>query len=538
MEKKWTVLDENPKDLRRTLLKNRKIEDPDSFFKPHLYKLTSPGKLFPELEKAISRIKKAIKNKELVYIYGDFDVDGITGTAILWETINFLGGKVLPYIPHREKEGYGIHSEAIEKLAKTSAKVIVSVDCGITAVEEAKIAKNLGIDLIITDHHSIQPELPRAFALLHTDKLAGSGVAFMLAKALLESFNEGAEQLFKNLELAAIGTIADMVPVTADNRIIIANGLHNLTHTKRLGLKALYDEASISKKIGTTEVGFMISPRLNAMGRMESALDSLRLLLTNKEERAQQLANKLSKVNKERQEATSTSLDHARKSAEENGSTKIIVTHHSSYLPGVIGLVAGRLVDEFYKPAIAISESEPLSKGSARSIQSFNITEAIGSHKKLLQSFGGHPMAAGFSIVPEKILQFKEKVINHAEKNINSEDLTPVLKIDTKLDVNSINRDSLELTKEFEPFGIGNPDPVFMSEKLEVSDLRTVGGGKHLRMVLRGPNYKVFSCIGFGLGGKQINIGDRVDIAYNLKEDNWRGDHRLELNLKDVRSVG
>ena len=225
VEKRWVVLNETGKDLREILIKNRNIKDPDSFFQPHLYKLTSPDKLFADLDRAVERIKRAIKNKELVYIYGDFDVDGITATAILWETIHFLGGKVLPFIPHREKEGYGIHTDVLETLAKDGAKVIVSVDCGITAVEEAEIARKLGVDLIITDHHLIQSNIPKPLALLHCDKLAGAGVAFMLAKALLEAFHKkDDEQLYANLGLAGIGTIADMVPLTGDNRIITVNG--------------------------------------------------------------------------------------------------------------------------------------------------------------------------------------------------------------------------------------------------------------------------------------------------------------------------
>src|SRR3990167_1337363 len=312
VEKRWVVLNENGRDIKEALIGNRNIDDRDAFFQPHLYKLTSPGKLFLDLEIAVELIKKAIKNKELIYIYGDFDVDGITATAILWETINFLGGKVLPYIPHREKEGYGINKAALKKLAKEGAKVIVSVDCGITAVEEAETSKKLKIDLIITDHHTIQPDLPKSFATLHTELLAGSGVAFMLAKALLESFSkETSEQLYKNLELVAIGTVADMVPLTGDNRILTANGFLKLAKTDRVGLQALYDDATLTKKIGTYEVGFIISPRLNAAGRMESALDALRLLLTKNKERARELASKLSQTNKDRQEATAAALAHA-----------------------------------------------------------------------------------------------------------------------------------------------------------------------------------------------------------------------------------
>ncbi|OGY32620.1 MAG: single-stranded-DNA-specific exonuclease RecJ [Candidatus Woykebacteria bacterium RIFCSPLOWO2_01_FULL_41_12] len=537
MEKTWKVLDENPKDLRRTLLKNRNVEDADSFFQPHLYRLTPVNKLFPSLDKAIERIKRAIKEKDLIFIYGDFDVDGITGTAILWETIDFLGGRVLPFIPHREKEGYGIHSDAIEHIAKQGAKVIVSVDCGITAVAEAEVAKRLGVDLIITDHHSLQTQIPKAYAVIHTDTLAGSGVAFMLAKALLEFFNKEAdEQFFKNLELASIGTIADMVPLISDNRIIVANGLHSLNKSERLGLKALYNEAGLNKKIGTYEVGFIISPRLNAAGRMENALDSLRLLLTKNKDRASRIASQLSVTNKRRQEAMAESLGHARSSLKGNGGTKILIAHHESYLPGIIGLVAGRLVDEFYKPSIVISEIDPLSRGSARSIKGFNIAEAIGKQKDYLQSHGGHPMAAGFSIEKEKIPVFKEKILNYAEKTLSEKDFTPTLKIDARLDVDHLDKGALQVIKEFEPFGVGNGEPTFVTSDFEVVSAKAVGnGGKHLRMVLRGRNYRLFNSIAFGLAGRPLKKGDLIDAVYNLKEDSWSGNGRIELRVKDLQ---
>jgi single-stranded-DNA-specific exonuclease len=539
IKKRWVVLNENGKDLRKVLIKNRKIRDKEAFFKPHLHKLTSPDELFSDLDRAVERVRKAIKNKELIYIYGDFDVDGVTGTAILWETIDFLGGKCLPYIPHREKEGYGINADTIKSLAKEGAKVIISVDCGITAMEEAKIAKELSVDFIITDHHEKQKILPKSFAILHTEDLAGSGVAFMLAKALLESFSKkDDEQLYKNLELATIGTVADMAPLIGDNRIISSNGFHNLAKSSRIGLRALYDEASLTKKIGPYEVGFIISPRLNAAGRMEHALDALRLLLTRNKKRASELATKLSETNRQRQEATAAALSHARETVNGNGVSKMIVVHHSSYPQGVIGLVAGKLADEFYRPSIVISEASPLSRGSARSISGFNITEAISSLKKHLTTHGGHPMAAGFALEPGNIPHFRDKILNYAEKNLKKEDLVPTLKIDTSLNKDGLNYKTLEVLSEFEPFGIGNPEPVFLTKNLEVADLRRLGReGKHLRMVLRSPDSYIYNAIGFGMGDNNVKVGDLLDTVYNLKEDDWRGNKRVELKLKDFRTA-
>lgn len=535
LKKRWVVQNSNGGDLESVLLKNRNVRDPESFFKPHLYKFTSPGKTFPDLDKTITRIKKAINNGELIYIYGDFDVDGITATAILWETIDFLGGKVLPYIPHRVTEGYGLHTEAIKNLAK-EAKVIISVDCGITAVEEAEIAKKLGVDLIITDHHLLQKETPQPFALLHTEKLSGSGIAFALAKSLLAEFSkEASDQLYKNLELSAIGTIADMVPLTEDNRILSANGLSALSKTSRIGLKALYNEADVTGKIGTYEVGFIISPRLNSAGRMEHALDSLRLLLTRDKTRAQKLSRALAETNRKRQEAMRSAWSHARENL--NGASgKMIIAHHPSYAEGIVGLVAGKLMGEYYRPTIVISEMDPISKGSARSIQGFNITDAIISAKAYLRSHGGHPMAAGFSIEQEKIPDFKEQLLKYAENNLKKDYLTPELKIDFDLPAGKINNETLDLLKTFEPFGIGNPEAAFLTKDLEVLEKRKLGKeGKHLRMILRSPDNFSFHSIGFGMGDENVDTGDKIEIVYNLHEDNWNKNNRLELKIKDFR---
>jgi len=539
MERHWQVLDDGKKkNLKEILLRNRQIEDPDSFFQPHLYKLTPPNRLFMDLEKAVGRIRKAIKNKELIYIYGDFDTDGIAGTGILWESLDFLGGKVLPFIPHREKEGYGLHTESLRSLVKEGARLIISVDCGITAVEEADMAKKLGVDLIITDHHAQKKEIPRSFALLHSEKLAGSGVAFMLAKALLESFGRGeSEQFFKNLELATIGTIADIIPLVGDNRIVVANGLLKLTRSSRVGLRALYEEAAIAKAIGPYEIGFIIAPRLNAMGRMEHALDSLRLILTRDKERARKLAKKLSETNRQRQEALETALQHARQSVSAANLPKIIIVQDKNYPAGIIGLIAARLAEEFHRPAIAISEGK-ISRGSARSISGFDIASAITVGADYLESHGGHPMAAGFSIAQTKIPIFKEKILEYAEKSLKESDLTPTLKIDTTLSGDSLNPATLGLVKEFEPFGTGNPEPVFLTKNLQVVRVRPVGKeGQHTRFIFRTVDNFVYEAIGFGLGGREVKEGEVLDVAYNLRQDTWHGDGRLELKVKDFKSA-
>jgi single-stranded-DNA-specific exonuclease len=540
LEKIWSVYPQTTTNLRSQLLENRGIEKGlvDNFLHPRLNALISPKRLFPDLEKAVTRIKKAVSDQELIFVYGDYDVDGITASAILWETLDYLGGKVMPYIPDRRTEGYGINSEALEALARQGAKVVISVDCGITAVEQANIAKKLGIDLIITDHHQPQALLPQPFALLHSTSLSGSGVAFGLATEILNSFNKDKDgQFFKNLELATLGTVADMVPLKADNRIIVSNGLPLLSKSSRVGLISLYSEAGMGKVIGTYEIGFLISPRLNAMGRMESALDSLRLLLTRDKTRADNLAQKLGQTNKLRQESTQKALEHAMNTVERDYlGSKLFVISSPGYEEGIVGLVAGRISEKFHRPTAVISESAPLSKGSARSINSFNITLALGSQAHLLAAHGGHPMAAGFSVTIENINPLRDGLVKRAEESLKEEDLLPVIKIDAEIRIDQVNQELVDLIKEFEPFGIGNPEPLFLTKNLEVLETRLVGKeNQHLKIVFRDEYGEVLEGVGFNLGNKNPPEGSNIDIVYSVQENYWHSRKRIEARVKDLR---
>ncbi len=541
--KRWVVYPKVEGDLKEQLLSNRKIDtkvDQENFLHSHLTKLISTEKLFPQITKVTNRIKKAISEKELLYIYGDYDVDGITASAILWETLDLLGAKVLPYIPSRHTEGYGLNNEALESLAKEGAKVVISVDCGITAVEQAKFALSLGLDLIITDHHQPQEILPKSFATLHTTTLSGAGVAFKLATALLEEFGNGeGEQFFKNLELATLGTVADMVPLIGENRVIVKNGLSTLGNSNRIGLKALYNEATIGKDIGTYEIGFMISPRLNAMGRMESAYDSLRLLLTRDVSRAEKLAQKLGQTNKLRQDSTQEALIHAKNEVEKKYlGGKLFVISSEKYEEGVVGLVAGRITESYHRPTAVISENSVVSKGSARSISGFNITNAIGKSSPLLISHGGHPMAAGFSINKENISKFRADLVKVAEEELTEENLTPEIKIDLEISFNEINEDLNVLLKEFEPFGIGNPEPIFLTKSLEVIAVRLVGKeNNHLKLTLKDKEGVVLEAVGFSLAEKKPSEGDLVDIVYNIRENFWNSRKRIEGRIKDLKKM-
>lgn len=541
MDKLWSLFPKIKGNLRDQILINRKLGDKksaDLFFQPHLNKLVSADKLFPQIDKVTSRIKKAIINKELIYIYGDYDVDGITACAILWETLDHLGAKVLPYIPSRHSEGYGLNNEALSFLYKKGSKLVITVDCGITSLEQAEYAKKLGLDLVITDHHQPKEELPRTFATLHTTTLAGSGIAFKLATVLLREFDkEENEQFFHNLELATLGTVADMVPLVGENRIIVKNGLLTLSNTERIGLKALYNEAAIGKNIGTFEIGFIISPRLNAMGRMESALDSLRILLTRDHFRAERLALRLGQTNKQRQNSTQEALIHANTQVENKYlGSKFFVVSSDTYEEGIVGLVAGRLAEKYYRPTAVISEKTKVSKGSARSISGFNITQAIGKSSSLLLAHGGHPMAAGFSIEKSKIPEFREKMLKNAQEQLTDKDLIAQLKIDSEIEIKDIDEDLNQLLKDLEPFGIGNPEPSFLTKKLKVITIKTVGKeNNHLKLILEDISGKILEAVGFNLASKKPKEGDLIDIVYNVRENFWNSRKRLEARIKDLR---
>ncbi len=504
-----------------------------------------------ELKKAVKRIKQAIDNKEGIVVYGDYDADGICATAILWETLYELSGKrknVLPYIPERVSEGYGLNSDSISKLksstfAKASAdkqnpqlKLIITVDHGITAAEKIKYAQELGIDVIVCDHHQIGKEKPKCTAVVHTEKISAAAIAWLLSQTVQSS--QGSY-----LDLVAIATVADLEPLVGVNRSFTKYGLQALRKTSRYGLLAIFEEAGIKKEeIETYHVGYIIAPRLNAMGRMEHALESLRLLCTNNNEKAKEIAAKLGLTNKERQlltaETTRHAIENSRLRQGSGGQAKLIFIEHETYNQGIIGLVAGKLVEEFYRPTIVISKGEIYSKASARSVNGFNIIEAIRTQSDLLVDAGGHPMAAGFTIETAKIEILKRRLIELADSQISDEILEKTLKIDLELPLGGINLDLWKAVQQMSPFGLGNPEPVFASSVV-VKGFRTVGNeGKHLKLQLATAGQPiVFSAIGFNLGrlAETLQVDQEVEIAYNLSLNEWNNEKHLELKLKDLR---
>lgn len=533
--KKWQVeytkKDINKENIVQILLENRGIKtkkEIKDFLKPNFKQLTSQAVEInsKELKKAIERIKKAIKKKEKIIVFGDYDVDGICGSAILWETLNNLKADVLPYIPSRFEEGYGLSISGIDNILKTQEiGLIITVDNGIVANEAVDYANKKKIDVIVTDHHVPSKNLPKALAIVHTTLVCGAAVAYLLSKELSKDEKD-------HLSLVALATVADLVPLINANRTLLTFGLESLRKTKRPGLIALIEKARIEKKsLGVYEIGHMIAPRLNAMGRLESAMDSLRLVCTTNKERAEELASTLTKTNLERQQMTMQALENAKGKVKNKELKNLIFIADESYQQGIVGLVAGRMVEEYYLPSIVISKGEKLSRASARSVKGFNIIEFLRSASDLLIDVGGHPMAAGFTVETAKLEILEKKLFETAEKLIKKEHLERLLRIDLELPINLVNAETYEEIQKLSPFGMANPEPTFITPDLTVQALRAVGSdGKHIKLKL---NY--FEAIYFGAGANnKFSPGDIVDIVYTLDENEWNGNKTLQLKIRDI----
>ena len=554
---RWRVLtkikSKKPKDRQeeiiKSLLKNRGLKtksQQEKFLnplKPSSLTLKELAISAREIKKALNRIKKAIEKKEEVIVYGDFDADGICGTAILWEALAQKGAKVLPYIPDRIKEGYGLNNQTLKRLKeeKPDLSLIITVDQGIVAHKQVDFARRLGLEVIITDHHQPAKRKPKAEAIVHTTSLAGAGVAWILAREM------GIKKTASCLELAAIGTIGDLLSMVGPSRSLVKFGLEEINQTERPGILALLKAAGIEKgKIGAYEVGFMIAPRLNAMGRMENALDSLRLLCTRDPERAGRLAQKLEETNRRRQKEMEESASRAKElvlsqypEIKQSASPKLIYIEDESYQEGIIGLIASKLVDEFYRPAIVIARRKEYSKASARSISGFNVIEAIRVASDLLVDSGGHPMAAGFTVETKHIGLVGEKISQVAESQLDRRKLVKTLKVDCEVFLTDLTFNLYEKIGQFSPFGVGNPQPVFVTRKARAVEARLVGAGnQHLKLKINSSEVKSgFGAIGFGLGSFYARLSPEkpVDVAYNLVVNKWDGKEKLELRLKDLR---
>jgi len=489
-----------------------------------------------QLKKAAKRIKLAIKNQDSIYIYGDYDADGVSATAVLWETLHQLGAQVMPYIPQRDDKTRGLSQQGIDAIIKLNSgppQLIITVDNGISAFKPTLYAKKHNIDVIITDHH--QPKhknkkitYPKAIAIVHATQLAGVGVAWFLAKAISSKL--------PSLSLASLGTIADMVPLIAANRSLTKFGLKKLQQTQRPGLQALAKSANISlTDLQTYQISFALAPRLNAMGRLEHALDALRLLCTPNPKRAQQLAQTLEKTNQLRQSKTTEMFFHAKNLyLKQKKKTKLIFIIDKSFHEGVVGLVASRLSKEFNQPAFVIAQGKNYSKASGRSISGFDLIKAIRSLEKLLLEHGGHPRAAGFTAENKNLPKIKQKLEKLAQKALKTKDLQPTLDIDCQIKLADINWKLYHQLEKFRPFGFANSQPVFTTKQVTLTNFRAVGQNqKHLKLKIED-----FEAIAFNFGqlAGQLTPGQPIDIAYTLDKNEWNNQKTLQLKIKDIQS--
>lgn len=526
MNKVWKIAPKLSDDLITQLLENRGVtttEEKDQFFNPKILDYEKDLKI-PGIKQAQKRIRKAIDEGELIIVYGDYDVDGICASAILYKALSSLGAKVLPYIPHREKEGYGLSNGGLEYARDSGAGVVITVDNGIVALEQAKFAKELGLDLIITDHHTPLEALPEANCIVHSQKMCGAAVGWCLVREIISDSLE--KEL---LQFVAIATICDMLPLLGLGRAFVYEGLKEVNKTKNIGILSLLLECNLSLPLSSYDISHVLGPRLNAIGRLEHAIDALRLLCTRDQIKARKLAKMLADANVARQQLTLQAIDQARTLVDQK--KKIHIVDSAEWVPGIIGLVAARLTEEFGRPSIAISVGDGLAKGSARSKDGVNITEIIRTCSDILVDVGGHKGAAGFSIKNEHITIFKQR-LEEAMEGVEST-FDQVLEIEAQVEANKLTKSLAKELEDFEPFGFFNAQPLLSTNHMQISDIRLVGNeGKHLKFKADGIDAIAF---GFGNIKELLSAGQLVDLAYNLEINKFNGAEILQLKIKDIR---
>jgi single-stranded-DNA-specific exonuclease len=532
----------------RQLLFNRGFATDDSarkFLKATPEFDTSPWNL-RDMGKMIDRLEIAIQNQEHIAIYGDYDVDGVTATVLMVQVLRSVGACVREYIPNRFEEGYGLNKEALDVLAAEGVKIVVTVDCGIRSLEEVEHARDIGLDLIISDHHHPGEKLPLAYAIInpkqmgdpYPDKdLAGVGVAFKIAEALMERFPDHGLEKDDLLDLVALGTVADLAPLAGENRSLVRRGLRQLRQTKRQGLFSLAAVSGLDiKNITATNIGFSLGPRLNAAGRLESALAAFDLLSTTDVFQAGQLSQKLEAQNRERQQVTRIMQAQAEKLVQEEGpDTFLLFALDPDFNPGVIGLAASRLSDLYYRPAVVAVLGETTTRGSCRSIPEFHITEALDQCADLLVRYGGHRAAAGFTVENDHLPELRSRLKQIAEQQLANVDLRPTLIADADVSLSELNSRLLEQLAWFEPTGYGNPEPVFVSRNVRVNSSRVVGtDAKHLKLNVT-DGFSQYDAIGFRLGALQSNLPDHVDMVFTFELNEFNGRKNLQLNVRDIK---
>ena len=559
MNKKWEYneVDENKvleiskkygiSELLATILVGRNIVEDEKikvFLNPSRNDFYDPF-LMPDMEIATNRIIKAIENKEKMVIYGDYDVDGITSISVLKQFLEDRGMEVGYHIPNRLDEGYGLNKDAIDEIYKAGYRLMITVDCGISGIEEVEYANSLGIETIVTDHHEPLDELPNAIAVIDAkiktnkypcNQLAGVGVVFKLTQALGIKLNLEEKEYLKYLDLVCIGTISDIVPLVDENRVIAKLGLKLVEQTRNIGLKTLLDSIGY-KEINSMSVSFGIAPRINACGRMGYADEALKLFLTKDKSEAVELTNKLNDYNKTRQDIEKTIFDEALSKIKENklDEESAIVVSGDNWHHGVIGIVSSKITDMYFKPSILICFEGTDGKGSGRSIPGFDLHKALCETSNYLTKYGGHAMAVGLSLEKEKFKQFKEVFLEYVDKQ-NISDIIPIINIDKQVTYRDLSLDAVKDLEKLEPFGEANKAPLIAYKNLKIDSIRVLTEGKHMKLTLKTENNSIINAIGFNLGyrAEEFLIGDKVDIVGTLEINSFNGFETVQFNLKDI----
>jgi len=505
--------------------------------------------LFRDMDKACQRIYQAIEKEELITVYADYDADGVSSAVILNSVLTDLGAKINVYLPHREKEGYGLNLASVEEIASAGTKLIITCDCGVSNNPEIALANTKNVDVIVTDHHTLPEVLPTAYAIIHPQApgenypfkfLCGGGVSFKLAQGLLKHASNKFDLKDKEskekwlLDMVAISTVADMVPIIGENRTLLKHGLIVLRKTRRVGLQMMFKVAGIEpKEIDATTIGFAIAPRINTAGRMDHANQAYFLIIEKDEAKAAEMAVALNQNNIERQKITENIFREA-KGLDIDPNDKLLVFYKADWPAGLISLAANKLLREYNRPCLVIcGESEKI-VGSARSLEGFNITEALTKNKDLLLRFGGHPQAAGFTTTAKNYDTLIKNLKALAVEQMQEAIFQSKLEIEKKIDLDQINWELVDWLEKFAPYGQGNPEPYFMSENVFISQVRKVGSdAKHLKLELA-QNKKKIGGIGFGLGNIDLAIGHNVDIVYNININEWNGNREIQLKIKDI----
>lgn len=556
MNKKWEYVisdEEKVKELQNkhgisetlaNIFVNRGItedKDIEVFLNPTRDDFHDPN-LLPDIEKAIKRITQAKENNEKVVIYGDYDVDGITSITVLKKFLDSLNMNVDYYIPNRLDEGYGLNKQAVKTLSEKGYTLMITVDCGISGIEEIEYANSLKIDTIVTDHHEPLEELPNAIAVINPKRidskypfrdLAGVGVVFKLIQALSIAYELDAKEYLKYLDIVCVGTISDIVPLVNENRVITKLGLKLLKQTKNVGLRNLMCSSGY-KQIDSTSISFGIAPRINACGRMGNEEEALKLFLTDVQTEAAEITNRLNKYNKDRQETERTILEQAinKIDPEELKEKDVIVLAGENWHHGVIGIVSSKITDMFYKPSILLCIEGDIAKGSGRSIAGFDLHDALCQTSDLLEKYGGHEMAVGLTVKPENVQKLKERLREIIEKT-EIENTVPIITIDKVLNVKDLSKELIEDLKKLEPYGEANKMPIFALKNMKIDSIRSLSEGKHLKLTLKSEN-RLLEAIGFQMGelANEYRIGDNIDIAGTIEINSYNDS--VQVNLKSI----